>query len=338
MIPEKRKKPGLSYAFSDDGLELPVIDLTHPAFEFNPGADELSVVSGATLRRLKDMTKLPRFVQRYVTRRSVLLRDASQPFLGGMTTYMQKLGPENLSRSYASRIDLQAAEGIGPVCMRLRLRDVALSMAAELKNLLMARPNAPLHLLNIGGGAAADSLNALILLCREQGVPLRGREIQIHVLDLDQAGPAFAGESLQALMAEGSRLCGLKVSLRHSAYDWNATTLLRDLLRGISAANSVVAVSSEGGLFEYGSDDAILANLNVLREHASDDCVITGSVLRDERSADPSLILIKEMSRMTVRLLGLDAFTVLIAKAGWKVVRAVEGNPCYHVVSLHKAS
>ena len=31
-IPEQNKKPGVCYAVTDDGLELPVIDITHPAF------------------------------------------------------------------------------------------------------------------------------------------------------------------------------------------------------------------------------------------------------------------------------------------------------------------
>lgn len=31
-IPEKNKRAGLSYAVTDDGLELPVMDMTHPAF------------------------------------------------------------------------------------------------------------------------------------------------------------------------------------------------------------------------------------------------------------------------------------------------------------------
>jgi len=29
-VPELNKKPGVCYAVTDDGLDLPVIDLTHP--------------------------------------------------------------------------------------------------------------------------------------------------------------------------------------------------------------------------------------------------------------------------------------------------------------------
>jgi hypothetical protein len=31
-LSERNKRPGVCYALTDDGIELPVIDLTHPAF------------------------------------------------------------------------------------------------------------------------------------------------------------------------------------------------------------------------------------------------------------------------------------------------------------------
>ena len=29
-VPETRKKPGVYYAVTDDGIELPIVDVTHP--------------------------------------------------------------------------------------------------------------------------------------------------------------------------------------------------------------------------------------------------------------------------------------------------------------------
>ena len=40
-IAEKKKKAGVCYAVTDDGLELPVIDVTHPAFEIQLNEGEL---------------------------------------------------------------------------------------------------------------------------------------------------------------------------------------------------------------------------------------------------------------------------------------------------------
>jgi hypothetical protein len=41
-IPEKNNRAGLSYAVTDDGLELPVIDTTHPAFACEMTEAEIS--------------------------------------------------------------------------------------------------------------------------------------------------------------------------------------------------------------------------------------------------------------------------------------------------------
>jgi hypothetical protein len=40
QMPEKNKRPGVIYPYNREGVELPVIDITHPAFavENNPQA------------------------------------------------------------------------------------------------------------------------------------------------------------------------------------------------------------------------------------------------------------------------------------------------------------
>ncbi|HYQ18734.1 MAG TPA: hypothetical protein VEQ58_23325, partial [Polyangiaceae bacterium] len=47
---ERNKRPGVSYAVTDDGLELPVLDVTHPAFAFELSDEKLA----AMLRRFLD--------------------------------------------------------------------------------------------------------------------------------------------------------------------------------------------------------------------------------------------------------------------------------------------
>src|SRR5258705_8369652 len=46
-------------------------------------------------------------------------------------------------------------------------------------------------LVNIGGGAGADSWNALIRIHLQHAELLKGKEIEIAVMDLDARGPAF---------------------------------------------------------------------------------------------------------------------------------------------------
>ena len=59
-------------------------------------------------------------------------------------------------------------------------------------------------------------------------------------------------------------LHGLEVQFQHHAYDWNDTAPLARLLADLAARGAIIAASSEGGLFEYGTDDAIVANLTAL--------------------------------------------------------------------------
>src|SRR5262249_45959162 len=63
-IPEKNKKPGVCYAVSDDGLELPVIDITHPAFALAPSKADLAELTEQFMRESERRTKTTAFLQR----------------------------------------------------------------------------------------------------------------------------------------------------------------------------------------------------------------------------------------------------------------------------------
>lgn len=337
-IPETRKIDSVCYAVTDDGIELPVIDLTHPAFASVPGPDELAAISAASLRGFQQVLALPETVRRMLAAGSVLARDAEAAFVGGMTTYLQKLGPENLGAGWAGPLDRQLAAGIGPVCMRLRLRETARLLAGGLTPVLAAR-RGPLHLINIGGGAAADSLNTLILLRRQQPSLLAGRAVRIHVLDLEADGPRFAARALAALTVPGAPLAGVDASLVHLAYDWDDPSGLRRLLGELRDGNGIVGVSSEGGLFEYGNDGAIVSNLEALTEGAPADCAVVGSVMREESAADPTLRLLRKSSpKLAFRLLGESGLAALAARAGWTIAGAGEGSSFYQIVRLARST
>ena len=92
------------------------------------------------------------------------------------------------------------------------------------------------------------------------------------------------------------------------------------MLDDARAAGAVAVGSSEGGLFEYGSDDAILANLTAAREAAPPDFAMLGSVTR----ADRPIQRLRETSQPATRPRGLEVFRALVARAGWRVERAIE--------------
>src|SRR5260370_27368773 len=96
------------------------------------------------------------------------------------------------------------------VAMRLRLQQCAQLLAEGLQTPLRNAPSAPLCLLNIAGGTAIDSLNALILLKRD-APDLLARPIQILVLDIAPNAPAFGANALAALNQEGRLLAGFNI-------------------------------------------------------------------------------------------------------------------------------
>jgi hypothetical protein len=309
-------------AATHDGLLLPVIDVTDPRFAIPDDADALRRLFEQLSAEAQRNRHLPKFVMHWLMRRAAkhsrLLRamfagDAS--FLDGTTTYLMKLGPDNLPPPYDSTMDRRVAGSPHLTLLRLRTQQVARLIADALAAELASRSSAPLSLINIAGGPAIDSMNALILLRRRDGDLLR-RAIAIHVLDQDEAGPAFGQNALAALLQEGGPLAGLDIAFHHHRYDWNEAAPLERLLGGLSASAGIVAALSEGGLFEYGNDAAVIANLQALRGGQA--TLVAGSVTNDEESRRRMMT----MTRFKLIPRGIEGFAPLAKAGGWRIARA----------------
>jgi hypothetical protein len=105
----------------------------------------------------------------------------------------------------------------------------------------------------------------------------------------------------------------------------------------VAVRDAVAAGSTEGGLFEFASDEEIVANLKVMREGTPDDFVMVGPVVRDASTLDPRLKQMEHVpGRPAIRFIGLEAFGRLVRSAGWLIERSLDG-PMHQVVSLKKA-
>jgi hypothetical protein len=321
----RHKRPGVSYAVTDDGLELPVLDVTHPAFACELSASKQALMLERFLEEQRRFAQLPRWLQRALSRFFMRgsrigrgLRRAEQSFLDGMTTYLFKLGPQNLG-SYAVAVDRKLLGSLPAVSVRLRAGDMAQLLADGLAPRLRGEPAQPLHLLNIGGGPATDSLNALIVLSRADQALLERRPITLSVLDRDPHGPAFGARSLSALQEAGGPLRDLSIRFEHIAYDWSTPGELLLPLLAAERAGALVAVSSEGGLFEYGSDHEIAGNLQAIAQARGRGTFVVGSVTRD----DEAIRVLKLTSTTATRPRGLRVFSELAASAGWKLASSI---------------
>ncbi|HET9616043.1 MAG TPA: hypothetical protein VFP74_02640 [Pseudolabrys sp.] len=306
-------------ALTRDGVSLPVIDVTDPRFHVADDAASLRALFERAADEARRHQRMPQFIMRFMLRRaarqSLILRalfGGEGSFLDGLTTYVMKLGADHLPPPFDSPVDKRVASSAQLKMLRLRTQQVATLLADALGEALGAEAAVPLHLVNIAGGPAIDSMNALILL-RQRGADLK-RPVVIHVLDRDDAGPFFGRNALGALTADGAPLNRLDITFDHRHYDWNDTATLEGLLR--ETEGGIVGASSEGGVFEYGDDDAVVANLRALR--AGNVRAVTGSVTGNTERHRRNITV----SRFKLHPRGLEEFGPLAARAGWRVARS----------------
>jgi hypothetical protein len=319
-----RDNAGIAHAKTREGFALPVIDVTHARFAVpdDPAAIRESYDAFAEGERKRG--RIPKFIMRMMFRAAArksrlvhALFHSDDGFLDGMSTYVMKLGPDNLVPPYDSPVDRRLAASPHIHLMRLRMQQVAQLVAEGIADdLTAATATVPLSLINIGGGPALDSINALILLRRSHPGLLR-RPIAIEVLDASRDGAFFGANALAALRADRGPLAGLDIAMRHHDYDWDQPSMLESLVEKLASSGAVIAASSEGALFEYGSDQAIVANLKALRANGAGAGLVAGSVT----CADETRRRIVAETRFKLVPRGVAGFTPLAAQAGFRIAK-----------------
>jgi hypothetical protein len=309
-------------ATTQSGLTLPVIDVTNPSFFVPDDPASRAARRAAFAAWIRERSRVPRFVTRILmriaARRSLLLRalfQSDKGYLDGLSTYIMKLGPEHLPAGFDSPMDRKFASSPHVVMVRLRTQQVAYLLADALSRALSKDATAPLALINIAGGPALDSINAIILIKRAQPDLLK-RRIVIQVLDAQAEGATFGANALAALQAKGAPLDGVDITFEHRAYDWNETTPLVDLLAGLNAKRAIIVASSEGGLFEYGTDEAVIANLKAL--HAGGVSDVAGSVTSNSELRKRMMA----QTRFKLYPRGIEGFAPLAQAAGYVIARS----------------
>lgn len=315
-------------ALSDTGSQLAVIDITHPAFSI-PFSDE--ELAGMETKYLQEAVPTAELLEpmRQALRSSALgsaLMASSGTYLAGLPTYTLKLGPENFGPD-AALIDKRIAASFPAVCVRFRLADMASLMASGLSQLTRQQPEKPLCLINLGGGAAADSWNALILLHRHDPGLLARKAITIAVIDTDSNGPSFGSRAVQALCEPNQPLAGHDIDFRHFNHGWADLDRLHDTLAEIRATEAVCVISSEGALFEYGSDREIVSTITALHAGTPSGTFIVGSVTRECECTRLS----RMATQAAIQPRTLEAFAGLAADAGWRLQEPITRPFSFHV-------
>jgi hypothetical protein len=308
------------FAKNGEGEKLAVIDVTNRAFSIVTNETELGAMAEQYIREAGQHREIPEAL-REAFQNSMLgrgLMSTTESYLDGMSTYLLKLGPENLGKG-ATPIDLRIAASFPAFAARLRLQDMARLLAAGLADSMAAERGRPVCFVSIAGGPASDSWNALIQLRGDHRELLGGREIAIAVLDLDEKGPAFGVRAVEALCAPAAPLDGLSIGFTHFRYNWSDVSGLRETLEEMHSSKAICGISA-GGLFEYGSDEEIVSNLRALHCGTAGQAVVVGSVTRDGGPVRASLA----MNRFLTRPRTMEAFRRLAQEGGWKAQEVVE--------------
>src|SRR5215471_15409894 len=157
-VPAGDRRP-VVFATTNDGLRLPVIDVTHPAFAIADDPASLAARRDAFLAWDRRDRRMPiivtRLLMRLAARRSLLLRKilvSENDYLDSITTYILKLGADHLPPGFDSPLDRKVAASPNVALVRLRMQQVARLLAKALVKPLADAPDAPLHLVNIAGG------------------------------------------------------------------------------------------------------------------------------------------------------------------------------------------
>lgn len=321
----------IPYAVFEDDIQLPILDITHPLFNASIDEQAYHVSCLKSARSIESLKKMPGFIRNIFVKMS----NVDNSYLSGMRTLLYKLGP-NLSRGIKLGFrDKWAVKQTSFMGLRIRVRDLCRLQSKLLQTQLKQFPERNLCFFNIAGGAATDSINTLILIQEADAEVLKGRKIEINILDIDIYGPNFAKRCIDVLKQPGERFHGLDITLNIIHYDWSQSEALRKM--SLERSGWIQLCSSEGGLFEYGSDSDIIKNLNHFFANSPMDARVTGSLLFDRSQVNPGYLGFTEFIGVQIQYLGLEGLQRILTQTSWVLEECHEINTIYILFSLKKA-
>lgn len=109
-IAEKNRIHRLSFASTDDGIKLPVLDITHPLFIKSTDEESLADLQKESAQGVKSLREMPDSPKKHLGENSLIyrgffLKTPNETTLSGMSTLMSKLGPHLIGNDKERAID-----------------------------------------------------------------------------------------------------------------------------------------------------------------------------------------------------------------------------------------
>jgi hypothetical protein len=337
----KNKISGISYAFTDDGIELPVLDITHPLFISTIDENVFKALSLKAAHKAEQIKNLTFSITKIIAK----LLQRENTYLSGMRTLTMKLGPNllkgrkgefwhKLGKLASKKLFVAMTIGLNTIAIRMRLRDVCKYQSEILIPQLKKNPRKNLCFINIAGGAASDTINTLILIQKKEPLLLKERKIEINILDIDTYGPNFAKQCIEALKEPNAYFHELDISFRHIQNNWNNTQNLLDLLS--ERKDWIQICASEGGLFEYGSDKEIIENLNIVYDNSADNMQIVGTLQLSKDTINPAFIEMSKITGLTTSFIGIEGLKGILKNTNWILDCITNDGTLYIIFTLKK--
>lgn len=152
---------------------------------------------------------------------------------------------------------------------------------------------------------------------------------------LYKLGPNFAKRCIDVLKQPGERFHGMDITLNIFHYDWSQPEALLKI--SLERSDWIQLCSSEGGLFEYGSNLDIIENLNHFFKNSPEDARVTGSIIFDRAYVNPGYLGFTELIGVKIRYLGLEGLQRILAQTSWVLEESHEIDTIYILFSLKKA-
>ncbi|TVY03322.1 hypothetical protein [Cohnella terricola] len=319
------------YAAFENGIQLPILDITHPLFNASIDEQAFHLNGLKSARSIESLRKMPGFIRRIFVKMS----NVDNSYLSGVRTLLYKLGPglsQGIKLGFRDKWAVKQTSFMG---LRIRLRDLCRRQSTILLPQLKQFPERNLCFFNIAGGAATDCINTLILIQESDPDLLKGRKIEFNILDIESYGPNFAKRCIDVIKQPGERFHGLDITLNTIHYDWSQPEAL--LKMSEERSDWVQLCSSEGGLFEYGSDADIIDNLNHFYTNSPADARVTGSLIFDRAHVNPGYLGFTEFIGVQIRYLGLEGLQRILSQTSWVLEGSHEIDTIYVLFSLKKA-
>ncbi len=140
---------------------------------------------------------------------------------------------------------------------------------------------------------------------------------------------------MDVLKRPGERFHGLDIHLHIVPYDWRQPEALRRM--SLERSDWIQLCSSEGGLYEYGSDSEIIENLNHFYFHSPADARVTGSLIFDREHVNRGYLGFTEFVGVKIRYLGIEGLLRILSQTSWVLEESHDIETIYTLFSLKKA-